>query len=186
MVLENILHTSLLELVAWFGYLGWHFLLSQKRIFGWILKIIWWIAWIIFLFQNQNYIFWAVTIIVVTTMFYGLYKWRVKKFDTYTYIDTLFEWVTIMVAIFMISKFIFSWLFHLSALFETGIVIAEILWTILIAREKIYGWYSYIIMSSLASILVIFINPSPSLVLGILEWASIYFYYKGVQNFSVL
>jgi hypothetical protein len=40
MILQEILNTSLLELIAGFGYLSGHFLLSRKHVSGWIVKII--------------------------------------------------------------------------------------------------------------------------------------------------
>ena len=159
-------------------------LLSKKKITGWIVKIVGGIAWIVFLFLNQNHIFAAVTIVIVLTMIYGLYKWKIGKSNQRTKIDIFFEILASIVAIFMISRFLLSGLYQLAPIFETFIVIAEILGTILLARKIIAGWYSYIIMSLLAGVLVIFINPNPALILGILELTSIYFYYIGIRNFS--
>ncbi|MBI5414351.1 nicotinamide mononucleotide transporter [Candidatus Peregrinibacteria bacterium] len=184
MFLQEILRTSLIELIAGFGYLIGHFLLSQKRISGWIFKIIGGIAWVIFLFDNENFIFMAVSIVMVFTMIYGFSKWKVGKFTERTNIDAFFEILAAIVAIFMILKFVLSGISQLAPIFETIIVIAEILGTVFLARKKIAGWYSYIVMSSFAGILVIFINPNPAVLLGILEMASLYFYYKGIRNFS--
>jgi hypothetical protein len=184
MILQEILNTSLLELVAGFGYLGGHFLLSKEHISGWPVKIVGGIAWIIFLLQNHNYIFGVVTIVVVMAMVYGFYKWETGKFNKRTKLDIFFEILAVTVAIFMITKFIISGVYQLTSVFETLIVIFEILGTVLLARKKLTGWYSYIVMSLLASILVIFINPNPAIVLGTLEVLSIYFYYKGIKNFQ--
>jgi len=184
MLLENIINTSLLELIAGLGYLSGHFLLSKHRISGWILKIIGGSAWIVFLFQNNNLIFMTVTVVIVMTMIYGSYKWRIGKFDERTKVDKLFEILATTVAVFMILRFLLSGVYQLGSFVESIIVVAEILGTVLLARKKIVGWYSYIVMSSLAGILIIFINPNPAIVLGILEMASIYFYIKGIRNFS--
>lgn len=73
---------------------------------------------------------------------------------------------------------------RMSAIFETIIVIFEVLGTILLARKKIIGWYLYIVMISIVGILVVFINPNSAIILGILEIASIYFYIKGIMYFS--
>lgn len=184
MLLENILNTSLLELIAGFGYLSGHFLLSRHNISGWIAKIIGGTAWIVFLFQNDNLIFMAVTVVIVLTLIYGFYKWQVGKFDKHTKIDTFFEILAVLVALFMITRFLVSGLYQLGPFAESIIVVTEILGTVLLARKKIAGWYSYIVMSALAGVLVIFINPNPAIILGILEMASIYFYIKGINNFS--
>jgi len=156
----------------------------KKNISGWIVKIIGGIAWIVFLFQNENNIFGSVTVVIVLTMMYGFYKWKIGKPNERTIIDLSFEILATIVAVFMISRFILSGSYQLPPIFETIIVMAEILGTILLARKKIIGWYSYIVMSMLAGILVIFINPNPAIVLGIFELTAIYFYYRGIQNFS--
>ena len=78
-MLQAILSTSLLELIAGGGYLGGHFLLSKNKGIGWLLKVIGGIAWIVFLYQNNNHIFMAVTIVVVMAMFYGFYKWQKEE-----------------------------------------------------------------------------------------------------------
>lgn len=184
MTLLEIINTSLLELIAGFGYLGGHWLLSKKKIAGWIVKMIGGIAWIIFLFQNGNNIFGAVTVVVVATMLYGFYKWKKGRYRQHTKIDAFFEILVVLVATFMILRFAFSGVYDLSPLFEAIIVTAEIFSTVLLARRIIYGWYSAILMSLMAGILVIFINDDRALLLGILEVASIYFYYKGIRNFS--
>jgi nicotinamide riboside transporter PnuC len=184
MLLENIINTSLLELIAGFGYLGGHFLLSKHKISGWIAKIIGGSAWIVFLFQNNNLIFMTVTVVIVISMIYGLHKWKVGKFDKRTKVDNFFEILAALVAIFMITRFLLSGVYQLGPFVESIIVVAEILGTVLIARKKMAGWYAYIVMSILAGILVIFINPNPAILLGILEMASIYFYIKGIKNFS--
>lgn len=184
MLLQEIMNISLIELIAGFGYLIGHILLSKNNILGWIVKIIGGIAWIVFLFQNSNNIFGSVTIIIVLTMMYGFYKWKIGKPDERTNIDLSFEILASIVAIFMISRFVLSGSYQLPPVFETIIVIAEILGTVLLTRKKIAGWYSYILMSLLAGILVIFINPNSAIILGILELSSIYFYYYGIQNFS--
>lgn len=184
MLLQEIFNTSLLEFIAGFGYLGGHFLLSKHRMSGWILKIVGGSAWAIFLLQNNNRIFMAVTVVIVLTMTYGFYKWKIGKFDKRTKIDKFFEILAVIVAIFMISQFLLSGVYQIGPFVESIIVVAEILGTVLLARKKMAGWYSYIVMSSLAGILVIFINPNPAIILGILEIASIYFYIKGLKNFS--
>jgi len=180
----EILGATLIELVAGFGYLMGHLLLSRKQISGWIVKILGGIAWIIFLFQNQNFIFMAVTVVIVLSMLYGFYKWNQGNYDKRTNVDKFFEILAAVVAIFMISRFILSGVYAAGPIFETVIVIAEILGTILLAHKIIFGWYSYIIMSLLAGVLVIFINSNPAVLLGILELSSIFFYYKGIKNFS--
>lgn len=184
MILEEIIKTSPVEIIAGLGYLIGHFLLSQNKILRWISKIIGGTAWAIFLFQNGNYIFMAVTIVVVFTMIYGFYKWGTDQYDNYTRIDRFFEILAAMVAVFMTSRFLLSGVYGLGPVFETIIVIAEIVGTVLLARKKIFGWYSYIVMSSMVGILVIFINDVPAILLGILEISSIYFYYRGARNFS--
>jgi len=161
MLPQEAINVSLIELIAGFGYLFGHFLLSRKNIFGWIIKIIGGIAWIIFLLQNENYIFMTVTIVIVLTMIYGFYKWKTEKYDERTIIDRFFEISAIIVAMFMVSRFVLSSVYKLAPIFETVIVIAEILGTIFLAHKKIAGWYSYTIMSLLAGMLVIFINPNP-------------------------
>ncbi|MBU1178646.1 nicotinamide mononucleotide transporter family protein [Patescibacteria group bacterium] len=184
MFLQEIVNTSPLELIAGFGYLGGHWLLSKKKIAGWVVKIIGGIAWIIFLLQNGNNIFGAVTVVVVVAMMYGFYKWKKDRYRQHTKIDTFFEILAILVAMFMILRFALSGVYNLSPIFEAIIVSAEILSTILLARRIIYGWYSCILMSLMAGILVIFINDDRALLLGILELASIYFYCQGIRNFS--
>ncbi|MFZ2193523.1 MAG: nicotinamide mononucleotide transporter [Candidatus Moraniibacteriota bacterium] len=182
-IFESI-HATPIELIAGFGYLIGHFLLSNKRTSGWIIKMIGAIAWTTFLFQNQNYIFMSVSIIIVLMMLYGFYKWKIGQYNKQTNIDRFFEIIAAVVAISMILRFAFSGIYHLGPLFESLIVTAEILGTILLANKKIAGWYFYIIMSILVGILVIFVNPKPAIILGILEMASIYFYYNGIKNFS--
>ena len=135
MFLQEVINTSPIELTAGFGYLIGHFLLSKKNISGWIIKIIGGTAWIVFLFQNENYIFMAVTIVIVLTMIYGFYKWKISKYNQRTNIYTFFEILAIIVAIFMISRFVLSGVYELAPIFETIIVIAEILGTVLIARK---------------------------------------------------
>ena len=184
MSLQEIIRISPIEIIAGFGYLIGHFLLSRNKVLGWVVKIIGGIAWAIFLLQNGNYIFMAVTVVIVLTMIYGFHKWQNGKYDKYTNVDRFFEILAAIVAITMILRFLLSDEYSLGPVFETIIVIAEIMGTVLLARKKILGWYSYIIMSSLAGILVIFINTDPAILLGILEISSTYFYYKGVQNFS--
>ncbi len=117
-------------------------------------------------------------------MIYGFYKWKIWKTDKRTNIDKFFEFLAIAVAIFMITRFVISGVYSLAPVFETIIVIAEIFWTMMLARKKIIGWYSYFVMSVLASSLVIFINPNPALILWILELSSLYFYYNWIKNFS--
>ena len=184
MILSEILNISLLEIIAGLGYLGGHLLLSRKKIAGWIIKIIGGIAWIVFLFQNENDIFGAVTVVIVAAMMYGFYKWQTGKYNQRTKIDTFFEVLAASVALFMIVRFLLLGGYQLGPIFETMIVIAEIFATVLLARKIVYGWYFHIIMSLLASALVIFINKDAAIILGILEAASIYFYYQGIRNFS--
>lgn len=126
----------------------------------------------------------GVTIVIVLTMFYAFYKWHIGDYDKYTNIDRFFGILAVAVAIFMIARFIISGNYNIAPIFETIIVIAEISATVLLAYRKIAGWYACIVMSTLASILVAFINPNPAIVLGILEASSIYFYYKGIKSFS--
>ncbi len=184
MILQEILNTTLIELIAGLGYLFGHFLLSKQKISGWVVKIIGGIAWIVFLFQNKNHIFMAVAIVIVLTMMYGRYKWKVGNFDKHTKVDSFFEILAAIIAIFMISKFVFSGAYQTGKILESIIVITEILGTVLLARKKVEGWYAYIITSALTGILVIFINKNPAIVLGMLEITSIYFYYKGIKSFS--
>jgi hypothetical protein len=184
MFLQVVYSTSLLELIAGAGYLLGHFLLSRQNALGWVVKVVSGSAWVIFLYQHENYIFMAVTMVVVLTMLYGFYKWKVGIFDTRTKVDTFFEIVAGLTAVFMIAHFALSGVYQLGGFMECIIVTAEILGTVLLARKIIIGWYAYIVMSLLAGALVIFVNPSPAVVLGILELASIYFYYRGIRSFS--
>lgn len=55
-------------------------MLSKHKILGWIAKIVGGTAWIVFLFQNNNLIFMAVTVVIVLTMIYGFYKWKIGPF----------------------------------------------------------------------------------------------------------
>lgn len=181
MYLQQFLATTPLELIAGFGYLIGHFLLSKKNLWGWVVKIVGAICWIIFLFKNGNYIFMAVTIAVVVTMFYGLYKWQVGQASKETKVDHLLQLLTVSVATFMIGRFVYVGNYEPAPIFETFIVIAEITGTFLLARRNILGWYFLIFMSTLVGILVIFINSNPAPILGILELASIYFYIKGIR-----
>jgi hypothetical protein len=185
MILEEVISVTPLELIAGMGYLLGHFFLSRKNKFGWIVKMMGGIAWIVFLFQNNNLIFASVTIVVVMTMIYGFYKWqRFGRDAGRTRIDIFFEYLAVIVAIIMIARVLTLGLYNLSSVFESLIVVVEILGTVMLAYKKIIGWYLYIVMSSLAGILVVFINPNPAIVLGLLEVCSIYFYYKGIRNFQ--
>ena len=184
MSLSEIITITPLEAVAGFGYLIGHVLLSRRKISGWIVKIIGGTAWIVFLFQNENYIFMAVTVVIVLIMMYGFYKWTVGIFDKRTRIDLSFECLAAIVAIFMITRFLTSGVYELGPTLESAIVIAKVLGTVLLARKIILGWYAHIVMSLLAGILVIFVNSNPAVLLGILEVSSIYFYWRGIQSFS--
>lgn len=184
MLIENILSTSLLEFAAGFGYLIGHLLLSRHNIWGWILKIIGGFAWIVFLFMNQNYIFSAVTIVIVLAFIYGFYKWKIGKFDLRTRIDVFFELLAVLVAIIMIFRLAILGKYNLGFFVESIIVVAEISGTILLARKKVLGWYAYIVMSLLVGVLVIFVNTNPALVLGVLEMSAVYFYIRGIKNFA--
>ena len=84
---QEIINITPIELIAGFGYLIGHFLLSKKHVSGWIIKIIGGIAWGVFLFHNENYIFMAVTTVIVLTMIYGFYKWKVGKYNQRTKIN---------------------------------------------------------------------------------------------------
>ena len=84
----------------------------------------------------------------------------------------------------MISRFLLSGTYELRSAIESVIVIAEISGTVLLARKKILGWYSYMLMSMLAGILVMFINPTPAVILGLMELGSLYFYYQGLKTFK--
>ncbi|MDD9953177.1 MAG: nicotinamide mononucleotide transporter [Candidatus Woesearchaeota archaeon] len=183
-MIHDIFSISAIELVAGLGYLIGHILLSKKHILGWIAKILGGIAWVTFLMQNENYIFMAVTTVVVLTMVYGLYKWNTGTYDTRTKVDLFFEVLVAAVAVVMITRFLLSGVYDIAPIFEVFIVLAEVLGTILLARKLILGWYLYILMSVLVGILVIFINQHPALLLGILELSSLYFYYKGIRNFQ--
>lgn len=126
----------------------------------------------------------AVTIMVVLTMMYGFYKWKTDKYDQKTSIDRIFEVLTVVVAIFMIVRFIWLGIYDIGKIMEVIIVIAEISGTLLLARKNILGWYSYILMSLLVGTLVIFVNSKSAIVLGILELSSVYFYNIGIKNMN--
>ena len=49
MALLEIFNTSLIQIIAGVGYLIGNFLLSRKKIFGWLVKIVGGIAWVVFL-----------------------------------------------------------------------------------------------------------------------------------------
>src|SRR3989344_1205416 len=68
-LLNLLLNFTPIELVAGFGYLFGHVLLSKGITAGWVIRIAGGIAWVIFLLLNQNYIFMAVTTVVVLAMF---------------------------------------------------------------------------------------------------------------------
>ena len=182
MIIDIILDVTIIELIAGLGYFAGHILLSQKKAYGWIVKIVGGVFWIIFLFQNNNDIFAAVTIVVVAELFYGLYKWVTKNESSFTAVDDIFNALAVVTALGMICYLLVQGLYtHISAL-ETIIVIAEISGTVLLARKKMLGWYSYIVMSACASVLVIFVNSDPAVLLGILEFSSIYFYIQGIRK----
>lgn len=65
---------SFIELLVGFRYLIGHYLLSKKKIYGWLVKLVGGIAWTIFLFLNENHIFSVVAFVIVLTMIYGYYK----------------------------------------------------------------------------------------------------------------
>lgn len=182
MYIQGILNTTPIELIAGFGYLIGHLLLSQKKVAGWVVKIIGGSAWIVFLFQNENYIFMAVTVTVVLTMFYGWYKWASGLDNRRTLVDVVFEVLTVLVAVFMIARFVFIGIYQLAPILETFIVIAEITGTLLIARKNILGWPALILMGLMVATLVVFVNPNPAIILGLLELGSIYFYIQGIRN----
>ena len=181
-LLNLLLNFTPIELVAGFGYLFGHVLLSKGITAGWVIRIAGGIAWVIFLLLNQNYIFMAVTTVVVLAMFYGLYKWRSGRFDERSSVDIFFEVLASVVGVMMVGYFAISQSYSLSELLQTAIVILEISGTILLARKLVLGWYAYVGMSVLVAVLIIFINPQPALLLGLLELASIYFYIQGITN----
>ncbi|MBI5457831.1 nicotinamide mononucleotide transporter [Candidatus Kaiserbacteria bacterium] len=181
-VLNLLLNVTPIELVAGLGYLFGHILLSKGLTSGWIIRIAGGIAWVIFLILNKNYIFMAVTTVIVLAMFYGLYKWRSGEFDKRSTLDIFFEVLAWIVAAVVISYFLISQNYSLNELLQTAIVILEISGTMLLARKLVLGWYAYIVMSTLVAVLIIFINPQPAPVLGLLELASIYFYIQGITN----
>jgi len=170
-----------IELTAGLGYFIGNYFLSRDKVIGWNLKIIGGIAWIVFLYLNKNYIFMAVMVMIVLTMLYGLYKWKHKLFNTRTIVDKAFEILTVLVAISMVTVYIVQKNYSFPVGFETLIVIAEITATMLLARKLIAGWYTFIVYGVLVGVLVIFVNPQPAILLGLLELASIYFYIQGIK-----
>ncbi len=173
---------GIIGLIAGLGYFFGNVLLSREKTYGWIIKIIGGIFWIIFLYQNENFIFMAATIMVVSEMFYGLYKWLKNKKNKTTKIDIVFNILSVLVVVGVVGYFALSRLFSAGYALETIIVVAEVAGTILLAQRNVLGWYSYIVMSACASILVIFLNDSPAVVLGILEFSSIFFYIQGIKR----
>lgn len=172
----------LIQLVAGLGYLVGHYLLSRKKTSGWLARILGGLGWVIFLYLNGNYIFMAVVIVIVLMMMYGFYKWHYGIWDVRTFVDRIFELLTVSVAVFMIVWFAAKGNYSASMLLETCIVIAEIAGTMLLARKYIVGWYAYIVMSVLVGILIMFVNPTPAILLGLLELASIYFFVEGIKG----
>ncbi len=126
----------------------------------------------------------VVTVMNVTTMMYGLYKWK-SGIVQRSFIDIFFEIATMCSAFIMIGLYVSQAVFSLQKTLETIIVVAEISGTMLLARKHIMGWYLLIVMSSLVGYLVIFVNPEPAVILGILELASIYFYIAGIRAFRL-
>lgn len=171
-----------LQLTGGVGYLLGHYFLSRKSWIGWGYKIIGGSAWTIFLFLNENYIFMTSTIMVVLTMFYGLFKWRKNIFDQRTPIDKSFEVLTLFTVGLSIIYFLIQHEYSLLRVLETVAAVAEISGTMLLARKYIFGWYAYIVMSLVVASFVIFINPQPAVVIGILELLSIYFYIVGIRS----
>lgn len=184
MVAQDLLNVSLIELTAELGYLGGHFLLARKQSAGWIVKTVGAMGWVTFQYQNQNYIFMSVTIVMVFLLLYGFHEWQTGQQNRHTHVDTFFSIVASVVVLLMITRFILADTYQLAALFETLIVIAEIAGTMLLARGAVLGWYSYTVMSVLIAVLIVFINPESAPILAILELASIYFYVQGIQQFS--